>query len=465
MPFTIEMTGAQDYQRMIKMALAGYPGSGKTLFSSTAPTPFFIFFREQPRIMSIAERYMAHVKVTNKYDSAGRLKTPVWDTLLEVVEYLESEKGDSYKTVVIDTGDELQQAMKEGKKAQNRGKWAIQDWGWLADMYREIVNRVVDMEKHVIVTYHLKQSQEGDDGEMFRELALQGAAKDEAGGWFDIVGVLDGWEETTDKGLKIPHRGILVKTTPRYPFVKDHSGKLGRLYELSDDFVGDFTRMHEIIYANVPTSEHEVIEEVVVETTAKPKAPKKTSTETGVPTPDDVKAKKEAKKKPPKKEAADAKAEEAPTQVEDAEAGSGTGASDGDQGQVEVQASDPAPEQPDQDTEQGDERDQVPATPPKGEADKPVDDTPPADDAEALDNVTEAFPDATVEYATCGQELEDGELCGKPLTKHKTDPHGKQVTSEGEPIVVPDRDLMDLTMIRFRKHMCREHFTAARKKG
>ena len=34
-------------------------------------------------------------------------------------------------------------AMKEGKKAQNRGKWAIQDWGWLADMYREIFPEMI----------------------------------------------------------------------------------------------------------------------------------------------------------------------------------------------------------------------------------------------------------------------------------------------------------------------------------
>lgn len=463
MPFTIEMTGAQDYQRMIKMAIAGYPGAGKTLFSSTAPTPFFIFFREQPRIMSIAERYMAHTKVTNKYDDVGRLKTPVWDTLLEVVEYLESEKGDSYKTVVVDTGDELQQAMKEGKKAQNRGKWAIQDWGWLADMYREIISRIIDMEKHVIVTYHLKQSQEGDDGEMFRELALQGAAKDEAGGWFDIVGVIDSWEETTDKGVVVPHRGILVKTTPRYPFVKDHSGKLGRIFELSDNFVGDFPRMHEIIYANVPTSDHEVLEQVVAQPEKK-KPARKTKAETGVPTPEDVKQKKEAKKKPPKKEEADEEAADTPDPVEAAPADDKSGSTPDGEGPVETEAGGHTTEQEDSGSERGDQRSDVPDETPQEETEKA--EQPPADDVEALDNVKEAFPDATVEYVTCAAELDDGELCGQPLTKHKTDTHGKEeLTSEGEPIVVPDRDLMDLTMIRFRKPMCREHFTAARKKG
>lgn len=464
MPFTVEMTGAQDYQRTIKMALAGYPGSGKTLFSSTAPTPFFIFFREQPRIMSIAERYMPHTKITNKYDKEGRIKVPVWDTLLEVVEYLDSEKGKGYKTVVIDTGDELQQAMKEGKKAQNRGKWAIQDWGWLGDMYREIINRIIDLEKHVIVTYHIKQSQEGDEGEMFRELMLQGQAKDDAPGWFDIVGVLDGWEETTDKGLVIPHRGILVQTTSRYPFVKDHSGKLGRIFELSKDFVGDFSRMHDIIYANVPTSDHEVLEEIVPE--PKPEPPPKTSAETGVPTPDDVAEKKEAKKKPATKKAKKKETDEVPEKEEAPAAeppaeqpGSAEGGSPDEATDSEGDGSPGEPEGGDQPDASGDET----AT-----EESPVDDTPPADDAEAIENL-QAGLDATVELITCAadssvdEDLGD-ELCGKPLVKHKTDPQGNEIIADGEPVVIPDRDLIDLTMIRYRKPMCREHFTAARKK-
>jgi hypothetical protein len=426
MPFTVEMTGAQDYQRKIKAAIGGYPGAGKTLFSSTAPGPFFIFFREQPRIMSIADRYMAHTKVTNQYDSNGRLTVPVWDTLVEVIDYLESPSGEPYQTVVIDTGDELQQSLKEGKKAQNRGKWAIQDWGWLADMYREIVNRIIDMPKHVIVTYHLKQTQEGDDGEMFRELALQGAAKDEAPGWFDVVGVIDSWEEKTDKGLVIPHRGILLQTTPRYPFVKDHSGKLGRIFELSEDFVGDFGRMNAVIYKTIPQSDHEVLEEVSVEKVAKKETPK-TQAETGVPTPTDLKEKKAAKSKA-------AAPKEDPKKTEP----------------------DPKPE-PDKEPEPAPEAaDPVPTEPESPAPEAPV------TVEEAIENVVEGL-NAEVVEATCEAETDDG-TCGKPLVKVKTDAMGNETTdSEGNPVIVPDRDLMDLTMIRFRKHLCREHFQQARK--
>ena len=74
MPFDVEMTGVSDYGTKVKMIVAGQAGAGKTLFSSTAPEPLYIFFREQPRIMSIANRYMPHVKVLPELDENGKIK-------------------------------------------------------------------------------------------------------------------------------------------------------------------------------------------------------------------------------------------------------------------------------------------------------------------------------------------------------------------------------------------------------
>jgi hypothetical protein len=449
------MTGAQDYQRKIKMAICGYPGAGKTLFTSTGPQPFFVFFRDQPRIMSIADRYIPHAKVINRLDSSGRLETPVWETLLEVIEYLESERGKEYATVGIDTGDELFQALKEGRKAANRGKFAIQDWGWLGDTYREIVNRIIDLPKNVVVGFHLKNTQEGDDGEIVREIALQGQAKDEVAGWFDIVGVLDSWEEETQDG-KILHRGMLTHTTPKYPFVKDHSGKLPKVFELSKNFVGDFQRLHDLIYKDLPKSDHEVLETVVPE--PKPAKGKKTSVETGVPTPDDIAKKKGAK-------SADPETDDPGDESKDA-AGKG-GKAEGKGGK----AADRAEKEP---AEAGDDPQSPQAEEPSSEAGggaEPEDRQADEKDGEAtLEEATaiveeelgatEVFVDGV---ATCEFEV-DGEPCGKPLIKKKVDEMGDPVADEnGEVIMVPDSDLMDLTKIRFRKHMCREHFTAARK--
>jgi len=446
-PFEIEMTGAQDYQRMIKMAIGGFPGTGKTLFSSTAPTAFFVFFREQPRIMSIADRYMPHAKVTNKVDDNGRLVTPVWDTFHEVIDYLDSERGEVYGSTIIDTGDELFQALKEGRKLANRGKWGIQDWGWLGDMYREIINRVIDLPKHVIVTYHLKSSQEGDDGEILREIALQGQAKDEVAGWFDIVGVLDSWEEDTEDG-KILHRGMLTHTTPKYPFVKDHSGKLPKVFELSESFVGDFQRMYDLIYEDVPTSDHETLE-IIEPEPKKAASTEKTSAETGVPTPKDVDAKKGGKKPKDEPEKSDKASKDKKDESAKAEP-------EAEAAPAEEPADKPA--EPEEEVVVGD----------KAEPDAEDEST---EDAEPVEGATEDEAiealetelGATVVEAFCEYE-EDGETCGNPLTKRKVDAKGGPVADEnGEPILIPDKDLMDLTKIRFRKYMCREHFNAARK--
>lgn len=463
MPFNIEMTGAEDYQRTVKAAICGYPGAGKTLFASTAPQVFFVFFRDQPRIMSIADRYMPHTKLVNKYDESGRLETPIWETLAEVIEYLRSGKGD-YKSVCIDTGDELFQAMKEGRKAANRGKFAIQDWGWIGDMYREIINGVIDLPMNVIINYHLKTTQEGEDGEVIREIALQGQAKDEVAGWFDIVGVIDSWEEDTDDG-KVVHRGILTDTTPKYPFVKDHSGKLPRVFELSENFVGDFARMSDLIYADIPASGHETLEVVEVEK-AEPKPKAKTSAETGVPTPEEVAKKKGA----PKSEAEDTtEAGVADGEDEDPDGKGGTTEGEDTQTEGKSEEGEASPDSETETSEQVDEADseEESATEESGTASGGEDEDSPAGDGPTADEATATLEKelgATVVEATCEVE-EDGEKCGNPLIKGKTDQMGEPVVDKetGEIIMVPDRDLMDLTKIRFRKYMCREHFKEARK--
>jgi hypothetical protein len=477
MPFNIEMTGAQDYQRMIKLANCGFAGTGKTLFASTAPQVFYLFFREQPRIMSIADRYMPHAKVTNRLDDAGRLDTPVWDTLFEVVEYLDSERGQEYKSVCVDTGDELFQALKEGRKAANRGKFGIQDWGWLGDTYREIINRLIDLPKNVIINYHLKNTQEGEDGEIVREIALQGQAKDEVAGWFDIVAVLDSWEEPVQEGKegKILHRGMLTHTTPRYPFVKDHSGKLPKIFELSENFVGDFQRLHDLVYAQLPASDHEVIETITPE--PKPDKTKKTSAETGVPTPDDIAKKKGTAEKEVGNEPVDGDASRTAEGKGDdpVEQGEKAGADGSDTSGADQADSQPvttegqAPEKASEDSHEAKS-----AVSGSGEADSTVKPDPEKEAGVTTEQATEALKKelGAVEVGamdgvvTCQFEVNGdlGDLCGKPLVKRKMDEMGNPIGDEnGEPILIPDADLMDLTKIRFRKYMCREHFTQARK--
>lgn len=248
----IEMTGKEDRLSPWKYAIGGFPGSGKTLLASTAPNPLFVFFRENPRIKSIADRHVPHVKVLND-DTASVLEK--MQALTIHLALAETE----FETLVVDTGDELQVAMKEARRLRNGGEFGPGDWGWLGDTYRELMASLIDLPMRVIVLFHVKNSQE-DDGHTFRELLLQGSSKDEAAGWFDLVGALDTFEVADEQGDVETKRVLLTHSSRLYPWLKDHSGNLSRRYELSDNFVGDVSAIEEVLN----TTDVEVVERAVL---------------------------------------------------------------------------------------------------------------------------------------------------------------------------------------------------------
>ena len=438
LPFDVEMTGAGDYSRQIKMAICGQAGAGKTLISSTAPAPVYIFFREQPRIMSIADRFMPHIKVLPEIED-GKLVVPVEDKMHEILDYLRTEEAQElYDTVVIDTGDELQRALKDGKKLRNRGAWHIQDWGWLSDVYYGIVNAFVDLPMNVLVLYHLKNTQEGDDGQIIKELALQGASKDDAPGWFDVVGVLSAFESVDEKGRKSASRGFLTEPTPRYGWVKDHSGKLPRIYQVTEDFVGDFDALHDMIYGGVSiASEHETLATVTVEIAD----PAVVEEHPGVPTPEEVEEKKQERSdkidiKGKIEAAREAKAQEPVEQFErPAKAESESHSLDA---VVDIAAEMVAED--------------AAATIP---LETPVE-TMTMLDEEGKDDA----PGAVLPH--CEADV-DGEPCNAiPMTQQFED--GVPVLDDkGEPVLVVDETLVELGQVRFRKVLCKEHLGQARK--
>lgn len=294
----VEMTGKEDREGPWKIAVCGHGGAGKTLFASTAPKPLYVFFSENPRIKSIARRYMPHVKIVNQYDGET-LTASVQDQLAALAFWLQIEEHE-YQTLVIDTGDELFQAMKEARRAKNGGEFQVGDWGWIADAYRAVIQGLIDLHMNVIVNYHLKTAQEGDSGQMFKELALQGAAKDEAPGWFDVIGALDTYEVVDEEGDTVTKRVFLTSSSRMYPWVKDHSGALPRYFPLSDNFVGDFDRMYELLTSeegDEKFSSREVLTELTL--------PEGEEVKSGaaVPSPEQLKQKKRAPKAAPKKAA------------------------------------------------------------------------------------------------------------------------------------------------------------------
>ncbi len=389
----IELTGSEDRLGAWKFLISGQAGAGKTLLASTAADPLFLLFQQSPRIKSVANRSIPHVKITNDYDSGVMAS----DSLKLLLDYLYLEDHD-YKTLVVDTGDELFQALKSGRTFENGGEFGIGDWGWIADAYRELVQAIIDIPMDVIVNYHVKTTT--DDDQTFKELLLQGAAKDEAAGWFDVVGALDVYEVIDESGQPVTKRALMTSPTRSYPWLKDHSGALPHRYNISQDFVGDFPKILSLVTAQESVSTREVVAEI------EPRPYVPTITTSGVPSPEDLDAKKKENPEPPLPEAVPAPIDTAST--DDPEPSGQEGKSE------EIILGEAA---------------QAPS------ASDHVDSEPPVEPAET-DPVT------TVQEVLGGEQVFECVTCGEP---------------------VEDADLRELTQIRFRQYMCRPHFKEALK--
>jgi hypothetical protein len=280
----VEMTGKEDLEAPWKYAIGGFPGSGKTMLASTAPNPLFVFFQENPRLKSIASRYIPHVKVVNDDDSS------VLEKMLAISHHLAIAEHE-YETLVIDTGDELFQGIKEARRIQNGGEFKPGDWDWLGDTYRELLTGLIDLPIRVIVLFHVKNTQEGDDGLIVREFLLQGAAKDQAAGWFDEVFMFDNFEVENEEGETVTKRGLLTQTSRLHPWLKDHSGNMPRWFELSSNFVGDIGAIERILNTNEVESSREDLGQIQEYHMEKAQS----GDDTPIPTPEDLQEKKQEK--------------------------------------------------------------------------------------------------------------------------------------------------------------------------
>ena len=309
----IEMTGVDDLASHWKVLLAGFPGAGKTMLCSTAEEPLMVFFSEYPKIKSIARRFVPHVRIFNQERPDGTYVS-VQDQLMSLIVQL-SVGDHPYKTLVVDTGDELQMALKEARRWRNNGDFGISDWGWLSDTYREIMWALLALDMDVVVTFHVKSSDDGS-GLPVRELLLQGSSKDEVAGWFDEVWVVEAFETTDDAGNIVTRRNILSHPTRLYPWLKDHSGIMPQRYPVSDGFVGDLKTLFEKLRVGevIEGQERQVLDEL-----PDVLPPEGSSSGADVPTPEQVEERKQAKAKKDPEPKPEPKPEPEPPTVEKAD--------------------------------------------------------------------------------------------------------------------------------------------------
>lgn len=434
----IEMTGQEDRQGPWKIAIAGAPGSGKTLLASTFQNPLYVFWSEHPRIKSIATRHVHHVKLLNEYDIDGNLVRAAHEKFHGVLAYLGLVDHD-YDAVVVDTGSEMFFSMKEARRARQHGEFQAGDWGWLADAYRDIVGALIDLPMTVVVNYWTKTT-EIEEGVRVKELALQGAATEEAPGWFDVVAALDTYETVGEDGETQTRRVLLTSSSRLYPWIKDHSGALPRRFEISPDFTDDFKRIMDILTAEVEAAPHATIGEV-------PEVAQNGKSDGDqVPTPEELHVKKQGTSEPVgEKPSSDVEqttrtSNNEPTKTEDL---SDVSAEVPQETEGDPVLADPSIEPPTDSEAQG--SDPLPGVEgtPSPDVSEPSTDEPPIPsvdtdgDGEQGEQVTPEEAMKNVEEGLDAEEVFTCEECG---------------------VVVEDDGMRDISMVRYRTYLCKEHF-------
>lgn len=246
MSLVIRRTGAADYGRFIKMLLCGEPGAGKTLMSSTFPNPLYI--SAEGGLMSIADRNLPYIEVESVND------------LLNIKNVLDQDRevraevlGIEIDTVVLDTIDEIQKIfIQERLKTEKKAAMVLQDWGWLNEQMQAVVRGFRNLDMHVVFTCHLKEQTDGDSGKSWVKPALQGGIADAIAGYVDLSVAIDAKLDTKvvgDSVQRVQSRTLHTFPTPRMSFLKDRSGKLPQ--EMEINFVDDFERIFNMVYANV----------------------------------------------------------------------------------------------------------------------------------------------------------------------------------------------------------------------
>lgn len=244
MPITIKRTGSKDYGRFMKVLICGDPGAGKTLISSTFPSP--IYASAEGGLMSIADRAIPYTEIRSSDDLLS-LKNAV-DQPADVREKL---LGFQVDTVVIDTIDEIQKILvRERLHETKKDSMSLPDWGWLGEQMQAIVRGFRNLDLNVVFTCHLRETKDDESGRVVYEPGLQGAFGKQIAGYVDLALVLKAHQSTKiveGEAQRVTLRYLQAAPDLAHPWVKDRSGKLPMEFEVN--FENDHKRLEALVFA------------------------------------------------------------------------------------------------------------------------------------------------------------------------------------------------------------------------
>lgn len=255
MSLKIRHTGASDYGQVTKVLIAGNPGAGKTLISSTWPNPFYA--SAEGGLMSIASRNIPYTDIRHISDLL-QLRTALDQSAAGIEELF----GFPVETVVIDTIDEIQRILiRERLEETKRDALALQDWNYISEHMQAIVRGFRQLNLHVVFTCHLKEVTDGDTGRVSYKPQMQGGFADQIAANVDLALLIKSVTKTEvvdGKAEKVTRRILQTNPDLAYEWVKDRSGKLPA--EMLIDFETDFDRINEFIFGGPALKEAKVTE-------------------------------------------------------------------------------------------------------------------------------------------------------------------------------------------------------------
>jgi hypothetical protein len=146
---------------------------------------------------------------------------------IELLQATIEENVKEFETVVLDTATEASRIIMEvSLKAANRELPQLQDWMQVIERMRQLLRKLIDLDKHVVVTCEEAIIKDEDTGRIIAGPSLPGKLQHEAGALFDCVFHL---RNVFSASVKAKTRVILTEPEGMYQQVKDRTGVLEKL--------------------------------------------------------------------------------------------------------------------------------------------------------------------------------------------------------------------------------------------
>jgi len=169
--------------KKIKMIIAGFPGIGKTTLALSAPNALHIDIDKG--VDRVLAEYRTDTLVFNSYEEMSN----------DLIEYHKNNDLDKYETFIIDTGGKLLDIMKpvvikeNTQNGQRDGSLTMKGYGAVAVKFKQFMDLLIGMDKHVVVVFHAKEEKDGDATKL--RIAIEGQTKDKIWEYMDLGGFME----------------------------------------------------------------------------------------------------------------------------------------------------------------------------------------------------------------------------------------------------------------------------------